>query len=151
MLACAVIAVLLLGAVVLGGAFAYQKLQSSQFVKNDKIQTAREWGRLAPFPASATGLVAKTEGSMFTRSFRIKFTAPQADIDSWLQASPGTSESPPDVPSPGVRHFNIKPGGGAQHAEVVVDDITHTVGIYVYWSRGAILAGCCSSRTPYRR
>ncbi len=71
---------------------------------------------------------------MFSRSFRVSFSAPAVDVENWLQASPGTNEVIPDVPSPGRRHFAIKPGGGAQHAEVTVDDKTGHVSIYVYWS-----------------
>jgi hypothetical protein len=71
---------------------------------------------------------------MFTRSFRVSFSAPAADIERWLQASPGTSEATPDRLSPGKRHFLIMPGGGAGHAELTVDDETGTVSIYVYWS-----------------
>jgi hypothetical protein len=38
------------------------------------------------------------------------------------------------TPSPGVRHFKITPGGGAEFAEVTVDDTQHRVSIKVYWS-----------------
>ena len=61
-------------------------------------------------------------------------SAPAADIERWLKDSPGTREATPDSPSPGKRHFLIKPGGGAQHAEVNVDDEAGTVSIFVYWS-----------------
>ena len=71
---------------------------------------------------------------MFTRAFRASFVAPAADIEQWLQQSPGTREALPATPSPGVRHFEIAPGGGAQHAEATVDDTQHKVSIYVYWS-----------------
>ena len=71
---------------------------------------------------------------MFTRGFHASFVAPAADIDQWLQQSPGTREASPTTPSLGLRHFEIAPGGGASHAEVTVDDIQHCVSIYVYWS-----------------
>jgi hypothetical protein len=74
------------------------------------------------------------QGSMFTRAFRASFVAPSTDIEQWLQQSPGTREALPTSPSPGIRHFSIAPGGGAQHAEVTVDDRRHYVSIYVYWS-----------------
>ncbi len=98
------------------------------------IDCTRIWGRLAPFPASAQQLSIDTEGSAFTRAFRSTFIAPPADIEQWLQQSPGTREALPTTPSPGVRHFEIAPGGGAQWAEVTVDDTNHRVSIYVYWS-----------------
>jgi hypothetical protein len=56
------------------------------------------------------------------RAFRSSFTAPAPDIEQWLQQSPGTREAQPSTPSPGIRRFEIVPGGGAQHAEVTVGD-----------------------------
>jgi hypothetical protein len=94
-----------------------------------------EWARLAPFPASARDVAIHTEGNMFTRGFRAHFAAPRPDIDAWLNASPGPREaSPPELIAPRRRHFDIKPGGGAVHAELTVDDAAETVDVYVYWS-----------------
>ena len=98
------------------------------------IDCTLTWGRLAPFPASAQNLTISVTGNMFTRGFRSSFAAPAADIEQWLQQSPGTRETAPTTPSPGVRHFEIPPGGGAQWAEVTVDDTNYRVSIYVYWS-----------------
>lgn len=92
------------------------------------------WARLAPYPATASNLQATTEGSAFSRAFRVSFSAPTADIERWIQESPGPSEAKVDHPSPRVRHFEISPGGGAQHAEMTVDDEAGMVRIYVYWS-----------------
>lgn len=71
---------------------------------------------------------------MFSRWFRVRFVAPADEIERWLSESPGTREAAPMTDSPGIRHFDIEPGGGAQHAEVDVDDTEHSVSIYVYWS-----------------
>ena len=98
------------------------------------IDATLTWGRLASFPASAQQFVISTHGNMFSRAFRASFVAPAAEIDRWLQQSPGTREATLSTPSPGVRHFQITPGGGAQHAEVTVDDTQHRVSICVYWS-----------------
>jgi hypothetical protein len=98
------------------------------------IDATLTWGRLAPLPPSAQQFVISTQGSMFTRAFRASFVASAADIEQWLQQSPGTREVSPEISSPSVRHFQIAPGGGAQHAEVTVDDTQHRVSIYVYWS-----------------
>ena len=102
--------------------------------KESAIRCTLEWGRLSPFPSSAQEFVITTSGNMFTRGFRASFTAPSADIELWLQQSPGLRGALPTIPSPRVRHFEIVPGGGAQHAEVTVDDTKHRVSIYVYWS-----------------
>jgi hypothetical protein len=98
------------------------------------IETTLVWGRLAPIPQSAQGLSVLTEGSSFTRAFRIKFTASPEDVEKWLTDSPGTREAVLESLPPTTRRYSIKPGGGAQHAEVNVDDVSHTVSIYVYWS-----------------
>ena len=98
------------------------------------IECVLQWGRLSPFPSSAEEFTITTQGNMFTRGFRASFTAPAADIEQWLQQSPGTRAVLPETPLPGVRHFEIAPGGGAQHAEVTVDDTKHHVSIYVCWS-----------------
>ena len=98
------------------------------------VERTLEWGRLSPFPSSAQQLAIKIEGGFFTRSFRVSFTAPPSDIELWLQASPGTRETSPTTPSSGIRHFQITPGGGANRAEVSVEDTKNQVSIYVSWS-----------------
>jgi hypothetical protein len=98
------------------------------------IECTLEWGRLAPFPPSAEQFTITTHGTMFTRQFRTSFTAAPAEIERWLKDSPGIQEISPTVPSTGVRKFQIRPGGGAQHAEVLIDDAKHQVFIDVSWS-----------------
>ena len=98
------------------------------------IECTLEWGRLAPFPASAGAAPVRTEGRPSSRAFRASFVATEAEIAKWLQDSPGTREAVVTKPTAGLRHFQIEPGGGAAHAEVTVDDTTHQVSIYVYWS-----------------
>ena len=102
--------------------------------QSSAIDCTLSWGRLAPFPHSALSVTISSEGNMFTRAFRASFTAPAVDIERWLLESPGTRSVVPEIPSPSVRYFLIAPGGGAQHAEVTVDDSQHLVFIYVYWS-----------------
>jgi len=102
--------------------------------KQSAIECTLEWGRLAPFPPSAEQLSITIHGNMFTREFRTSFTAAPADIERWLQESPGTKETSPTMFSEGVRTFQIRPGGGAQRAEVSIDDVKHQVFIDVSWS-----------------
>lgn len=102
--------------------------------KNEMLRITLDWGRLASPPKSAQNLIVATEGSMFTRAFRASFSAPLVDIDRWLRESPGTRDVTPERPSPTRRRFLISPGGGAQHAEVTVEDSSGRVAIYVYWS-----------------
>jgi hypothetical protein len=102
--------------------------------RREMLRVTLLWGRLAPIPASARHLTITKEGSMFTRAFRASFSAPVSDIEQWLGESPGTREAAPERHSPTTRRFLIKPGGGAQWAEVTVDDTLGEVRIYVYWS-----------------
>jgi hypothetical protein len=125
----------LLGIVALVAFAAYSVLSPESWLnRSSAIAATLEWGRLAPFPSSAKHLSISTSGGMFSRAFRVYFDAPEEDIDRWLQQSPGTRELMPTSPSPGIRHFQIEAGGGAEWAEVTVDDTAHSVSIYVYWS-----------------
>ena len=109
-------------------------LGNAPLFRKSAIETTLLWGRLAPFPASAKELRIHTEGSSFTRAFRVSFIAPAGDIEHWLQESSGIRDAQLTSPSSGVRHFEIKPGEGAGWAEVTVDDNQHHVSVYVYWS-----------------
>ena len=85
-----------------------------------------EWGRLAPFPASAGTVRPVAGGNALTRSFRASLRAPAADIERWLQASPGAREATVEATA-NVRHYEIKPGGGAARATVDVSEARHEV------------------------
>jgi len=102
--------------------------------RQSAIDCTLEWGRLAPFPATAEQFSITTHGNMFTREFRASFIASPDEIERWLKESPGTRQAVPTTPFPGVRKFQITPGGGAQFAEVSVDDAKHQVFIVVSWS-----------------
>ncbi len=70
---------------------------------------------------------------MFTREFVISFEAPREDIEAWLASSKGTRDATVEVEH-GSRVYQIQPGGGAQFAEVRVDESGMKVTIRVYWS-----------------
>ena len=124
------------GAFVLGVAWLAYSFLSPDSARNRgaALDATREWGRLDPLPPSAQQLTITTHGSIFTSEFRTSFVAPPEDIEAWLENSPGTREAVMTRLSPGVRHFKITPGGGAEFAEVIVDDSIHRVSIRVYWS-----------------
>jgi hypothetical protein len=92
-----------------------------------------EWGRLSPFPASATNISVKTEGNAFTRSFRASFNAPKQDIESWIKESPGLNETRPEEISDTKVQYIIAPDGGASRAKVTIDYGLNQVEIYVSW------------------
>jgi hypothetical protein len=92
-----------------------------------------EWGRLSPFPSSASNVSIKTDGNSFTRSFRASFTAPKDEIRSWIKASPGLNETKSEEISASKVQYIITPGGGANQAEVTIDYGLNQVEIYVSW------------------
>ena len=104
------------------------------FERAEVIEGALEWARADPLPTSADVVSVTTGGSIFTRALRVTFTAPAVDIEDWLRRSPGAQDAVVTVPSLGVRHFQIKPGGGAAFAEITVDDTQQRVVIRSYWS-----------------
>ena len=90
------------------------------------------WGRLAPLPTSAQELTITTEGGMFTRTFRTHFKASREDLETWIRTSPGLS-SAESTYADGKRKYIIKPGEGANRAEVIIGD-DGSVEIYTSWS-----------------
>lgn len=97
------------------------------------LNVTKEWARLSEFPATARNLTVEIKGNMFTREFVIQFDAPPADIETWLNESPGTQNVRPTMEG-GVRKYSIEPGGGAQHAELELDETNGHVLINTYWS-----------------
>ena len=57
--------------------------------KDAAIAATLEWARVAPFPVTQEEVLVTTEGSMFTRSFRVRFHAPTENIIEWVNGSPG--------------------------------------------------------------
>ena len=104
------------------------------FSRDSAMSCVFEWGRLEPFPPSATEVKLIQSGGAFTRCFDASFVAPADEIEEWLKKSPGTREAVPMSPSPGVRLFKITPGGGANIAEVAVADTEHRARVRVEWS-----------------
>lgn len=116
------------GAVCVAG---YTYLQISNYYS--ALDATREWARVTDFPSSATNIGVDITGSMFTRGFVVTFDAPIADVDNWLAKSPGTSAIAPTIIN-GIRKYEIQPGGGAQFAEIEVDENKRSVRIRTYWS-----------------
>jgi len=125
----------LLGAV-LFFALAGWLLLSSQSPLNraSAIEASCEWARLAPFPPSASRPQIEVRGSMFTREFRISFSASPDDVQTWLQNSPGVLDAKVIEGEDGEVIYAIQPGGGAQFAELRLSSDKRTISIRTYWS-----------------
>jgi hypothetical protein len=105
----------------------------SRSYRQSAIDAATTWGRLAPLPPSAQNVQVEVNGSMFTREFVITFDAAPAVIQQWIAASPGPSSATTSTAG-SITTYAIKPGGGAQFAEVKVDSSTNRVVIRTHWS-----------------
>lgn len=114
--------------------WAFSGMGNDRVDKPSAISCTREWARLESFPKSAQNLKVIVEGSMFTREFVIAFDAPKKDIDEWLMKSPGTKGVKPQIQADGSLFYGIKPGGGAQYAEVVISNKGRHARIRTYWS-----------------
>ena len=97
------------------------------------VKVTLEWGRLAPFPDEIDDFKIQTEGSMFTRSFRATFKCNPKTIHEWVKSSPGLQDAQVEIKG-AIKHYEIKPGGGANSATVDIDTKTDAVKVYVCWS-----------------
>jgi len=100
--------------------------------KDAAIAATLEWARVAPFPVTQEELLVTTEGSMFTRSFRVRFHAAAEDIIEWVHGPPGLRETEP-TSEDGSKKYVIKPAGGANRAEVKISS-SGEVTVYASWS-----------------
>ncbi len=101
--------------------------------KKQMTEITSEWARLAPIPDLKTEYNIYTEGNSFTRSFKSSFYLPKADLEKWIKQSTGLCDAEIEVID-NTKKYTIKPGGGAQYAEVVIDFKKCYVEIYVCWS-----------------
>jgi len=95
--------------------------------------TTLEWSRLAYWPECAKKERAATSGSMFTREFEYSFKCPLQEVEQWLDESSGIKDAEIDKQGQ-LTIYKIKPGGGAQFAELRVHSKTGSVNLRVYWS-----------------
>lgn len=98
------------------------------------MTTAWEWGRLAPLPESAKEFDISAEGNMFSRAFRASFYLDEDDLTKWLEASPGLRDAEEEQMNNERKEYRIKPGGGANMAQALIDFEAGFVEIYVSWS-----------------
>ena len=120
---------------VLGGGIGWQLLShSSRRNQTSAINATLEWARLAPLPSDAVNVNIQVKGGMFTRGFVVEFSASKESIAEWLSISPGTMDIQPQKTQQGDYVYGIKPGGGAQFAELILFEDGQQVRITTYWS-----------------
>lgn len=103
---------------------------SSADKRQEMIGIVLKCGELAPIPQGAQIKSVKTEGNMFTRSFRLVFEADASVIDSWLDNSKGVKTAK-IVETGDVKKYVLNAKCGFQYAEVNVDRQNRTVTVYV--------------------
>ena len=101
--------------------------------KQSAIDTSIEWARLAPLPVPNREVAVETVGSPFTREFKLSFQLSEAQLEQWLSDCEGISDA--EIFQEGeITRYAIRPGGGAQFAEVRVNRSTGEVVVRTYWS-----------------
>lgn len=102
--------------------------------RQNAIETTCQWGGLVPLPESATDIEVTTNDSMFTRGFRITFTASDSAIDDWAKKSLRLGQALPKTTG-AVDHYEIYPGEvGSNGGWVEIDRAAHRVKIQMSWS-----------------
>ena len=101
--------------------------------RQSAIDTSIEWARLAPLPVPTSEVAVEVAGSPFTREFRLSFHLSEAQLEKWLSDCKGISDA--EIFQEGkITRYAIRPGGGAQFAEVRVNWPTGEVVVRTYWS-----------------
>ena len=98
------------------------------------IATAREWGRLAEIPATASILKTEATGSAFTRQIAVTFRDTPGNVRIWISSSPGPASATRSVDASGWTIYEYKAGGGALFAEVTVSPTGDKVRIRTFWN-----------------
>jgi len=103
--------------------------------RQSAIEATLLWGGLSELPSTSTKISIATSGSMFTRTFDLKFYAPAADIQRWIVESPRLSGAISQNLMGHVRRYEIVPGEkGAGGGWVEVRDGGRKVVIHMSWS-----------------
>lgn len=115
-------------------ALALPFCSSGPWDQTSAIATAREWGRLAEIPATASILKAEGKGSAFTREIVVTFRDTPANIRTWIASSPGPSSATPTVDGTGWTTYEYEAGGGALFSIVILSPAGDEVRIRTFWS-----------------
>jgi len=100
--------------------------------RNSALNTTLKWARLSSFPKCAKDLELVSSGSMFTREFVVEFTCPKSALKKWIDNSPGLLDAVQKKKGD-IIIYSIKPGAGAQFAELTVNWQTNHVIVKTYW------------------
>lgn len=115
---------------------ALSNVSNRNLKESEKLKLVLEWGSLDPLPKDLQDFRISTSGGMFSRSYRVNFTAPRQNIEKWLHNPPSDTLGK-NIST--TRRYEMTPGGGANSASVTVDyslgdGSIGRVEIYVSWS-----------------
>ena len=103
--------------------------------RSSAIETAITWGGLADLPDAAKDISVRTEGSMFTRTFIIRFEIDNNAIDAWIKNSFRMKNVVPIAEEDGTLRYEIHPGENrSMGGSVRVNRLGHWVIIRMAWS-----------------
>ncbi|MEL6223961.1 MAG: hypothetical protein AAFR31_15110 [Cyanobacteria bacterium J06627_8] len=102
------------------------------------IQTVCLWARLAPLPTSANNIIVNSGGELFSKSYIVRFTSSESDIDQWLQRSQGTADEIPEQMKNGNLYYRIRPRD-ANFADVMLASDRKHVRIRGSWDHNLAL------------
>jgi len=107
------ISLITLGCLVVGlGVLAFLILLTpSRHDETEMAQRALDFARLAKLPASATAIKADGTDGLFSGTFLLRFQAPAADIEAFLQQSPGLNGVTPMLLTPEQMCLPFPPDG----------------------------------------
>jgi hypothetical protein len=98
-------------------------------MQSEMVSATILWGGLAPFPATAKDFTIKTEGGMFTRTFRGSFSDDPENILNWLKSSRGFQQGEKKEDK-----IILKTGEGAAYGEIILSPDNSRVIFRVSWS-----------------
>jgi hypothetical protein len=85
------------------------------------VETLRA-AQLAPLPRSASEVTADSVAAGHGYQVKVRFHAPPADVDRWVQTSPSLRKLQPERPSAETRRYVLPESPAARTVQVTVDD-----------------------------
>lgn len=106
------------------------KDNNNNLKKNEMLKIIIAGGNLAPLPQIAKINELKTEGNLFTRSFRLNFESDSTTIKNWLLSSKGI-KSAEKSSSNSSDIYVLHPQKRFSYGKVKVDRKHHLVAVYL--------------------
>lgn len=98
--------------------------------QQEMLEIILKCGDLAPIPKNAEITNIKTEGSMFSRGFRLVFKADMDTINVWMKASKGIG-SEKGIEVNGKKKYILNVINDFEYGEIIVDNRNGMVSVYV--------------------